>query len=106
MKEKIKLYVSKKEHISGDLLFADDTTLTSYFNETECELITEDCELCSLEEVQNQKAIECLKEVRVKEMSCNGKKVPEKYIACFNGFIDNKIKELEIKSGRIINDTL
>lgn len=44
---------------------------------------------------QSQTTFECLKEVKVKEMSCDGKKVPEKYIACFNAFIDNKIKELE-----------
>lgn len=48
-----------------------------------------------LKESQNQKAIECLNEMKVKEMSCDGKKVPEKYITCFNDYIDNKIKELE-----------
>ncbi len=63
MREKIKLYVSKNEDISEDLLFADDTTLISYFNETECEVITEDCELCLLEKILNQQLAE--KEVKI-----------------------------------------
>lgn len=39
-----------------------------------------------------------MEDFRIREMKCNGKKVPEKYIACFNDYIskvvNKRIKEL------------
>lgn len=39
-----------------------------------------------------------MEDFRIKEMECDGKKVPEKYIACFNDYIskvvNKRIKEL------------
>lgn len=46
----IKLYVSEKEPISRDCLYADETKLVSWFEETECELEHEDCQLLLLED--------------------------------------------------------
>lgn len=107
---KIKLYISKQEDtVSEDLLYADETKLVSWFEDTECEVETEDCELCLLEPLQTQKAIECLKEVR-EELSY--RVIPydklyesEEYTrydeGCLDSYhfairrIDNKIKELE-----------
>lgn len=47
---KIKLYVSKEAPISQDCLYADETKLVSWFEETECELENEDCQLLLLED--------------------------------------------------------
>lgn len=93
MKEKIKLYVSKNEDISEDLLFADDTTLTSYFNETECEVITENCELCLLEKILNQRVIDCLKEVK-EELNYGDYDFGTIAVREVENIIDTNIKEL------------
>ena len=98
----MKLYISEKEDFSEDLLYADGTKLVSLFEESECEVETEGCELCLLENLQNQKAIECLKELKEKlKTHCgyyfsiddaDGWYLSE---AKIDLLIDNKIKELE-----------
>lgn len=54
MSNKIKLYTSVINPISNDLFFADDTELISYFNETECEVKTENCELLAIEDYETE----------------------------------------------------
>ena len=99
--DKVKLYISEKEDFSEDLLYADDTKLVSWFEESECEVETENCELCLLEDLQNQKAIECLKEIKEKlkahcEWSNSGSYIG-RYLSevKLEKLIENKIKELE-----------
>lgn len=56
MNNKIKLYVSKEENISEDLLYADNSTLISYFITAEdCNVETENCELKLLEDLLKEK---------------------------------------------------
>lgn len=56
MNNKIKLYVSKEENISEDLLYADNSTLISYFITAEdCSVETENCELKLLEDLLKEK---------------------------------------------------
>ena len=38
-----------------------------------------------------------MEDFRIKEMECDGKKVPEKYIACFNDYIDKVIVKAQSK---------
>lgn len=54
MSNRIKLYTSVINPISNDLFFADDTELISYFNETECEVKTENCELLAIEDYETE----------------------------------------------------
>lgn len=50
-----KLYVSEDSDISEDCLYADETKLVSYFEESECELEYEDCKLFLLKDYVKDK---------------------------------------------------
>lgn len=81
----IKLYVNKDSDISEDCLFADETKLVSYFEESECELENEDCKLFLLEDYVKDK----YQQVRADER----KKVCEQIYKLFT----NEIMWKEIK---------
>ena len=38
-----------------------------------------------------------MEDFRIREMECDGKKVPEKYIVCFNDYIDKVIVKAQSK---------
>lgn len=40
-----------------------------------------------------EKGIMMKKDFRIKNMSCDGKPIPDKYIACFNGYIEDVINK-------------
>ena len=69
---KIKLYVSKEAPISQDCLYADETKLVSWFEESECELEHEDCQLLLLEDRLAEERKKVVKEAKklVVEATC------------------------------------
>lgn len=46
------------------------------------------------------------KDFRIKNMSCNGKPIPDKYIACFNGYIEDVVNKAFAREQQLVIEEL
>ena len=84
---KIKLYVSKEAPISQDCLYADETKLVSWFEEAECELEYEECQLLLLEDRLAEERKKICEKIR-KKFPVPKDEIPDEITYSLNEFLD------------------
>lgn len=56
--------------------------------------------------MQFEKGVKMKKDFRIKNMSCNGKPIPDKYIACFNGYIEDVVNKAFAREQQLVIEEL